>query len=109
MNTTYNSLGRRACLFFRCDGYYAYGNNELIFFLETPGVGKDGLKITLSTNVVSRVRQVIISATLKPAFPGGVSGAPSQGEASSSMSFCERKFGEYHRVLTVPDSTRVLC
>lgn len=87
----------------RSDVYYDPDSKVLTAMLELPGVKRSDLRVTLSTCMYNRVRQVTVHGISRPVFP------ESQGHAMISPlhSVRERKFGLFTRTFAVPSDLKV--
>lgn len=70
--------------------------NVLTAVLELPGVRPSDISIRLTTDIRTKVRQLFISGTSRPAFPEG-----------RAHTIRERKYGQFSRHISVPLDTQV--
>lgn len=108
-----DSRGRRYDI--RTDVYYDAANMVLMAALELPGVKKDNLKIELATCLISRIRQVTVTAIVRPEFPFAVKPQEQLGSPLAMTSevsaprllISQRRYGIYKRSYGVASHVQV--
>lgn len=80
---------------------YDSDSKVLTAMMELPGVKKSDVRVTLSTCVYNRVKQITVFGLSRPSFD------PYVLPSGADLTVRERKFGEFTRTFAVPSDIKV--